>query len=257
MTRKLFHANTLFVTFVGVMAGGLLLSQALSAPPGPAGAKPPPKKPTAAPKAKPTSPRPPQRRSGVRPPAKASPRPARYVRKPHYWQPRFAVAPPTKTWTTIGYPFYVGGSSYVITPPSTVIEAPAKQTLLPPEGSTTPPPPEDSAASADDEVYDEMYAQILELTDLVHEWRTLNESPALHERLSLLSESDSGPRTLASIQRANQRFDEYARAAAYQLALGESADDELDDAARQLDKLSDLADALPLGATETKAAGQP
>lgn len=230
------------VSLLAAIGIGLALPPAVSAPPGPGAPKPPPKAaPAGAPKR--ASPKPPPKHPGPKPPLDA--RPARDVlldlRRPHYWHPNFRALPPKTIWAGIGYPYYVGNTSYVIAPPSADEQGPADQPTTASPAVTWAAP--EDAASAD------RYVQIQKLTDLVHAWRTMNESPALHERVMSSAGSGAGEPAFVAFRSGNQKFDELTRAAMSKLAQGESAQRELEFAAAELEKLIERADALPVPTT--------
>jgi len=221
---------------------GLAWPQAVSAPPGPGAPKPPPKAaPAGGPKR--AAPKPPPKHPGPKPPSAARPdlKVLHDLNRPHYWHSYYRVGPPKTVWTSIGYPYYAGSNSYVIAPPSADEQGPSDQsTIVSP--AVTAAAPEDPASA-------DRYVQIQELTDLVHAWRTMNESPALHERISSSAGSGAGEPAFVAFRSGNQKFDEQTRAAMSRLAQGESAQRELELAAAELQKLIERADALPAPAT--------
>jgi len=84
-----------------------------------------------------------------------------------------------------------------------------------------------------------------ELTDLVHEWRTLNESPAFHERLPGPDATEEARATMTQLREANQAFDRISRQAMQDLAAGRSAESRIAQASECLQKLMALAESLP------------
>jgi len=229
---------------------GLACPQVAFAPPGPKGPKPGPKPRKTPPAGKGVKPTPHPGPKGARG-KHAGPQPLhhrgkqvrhvpkhrRYVRRHRYWHPRYVAKPATKTWGYIGYPYYVGGTSYVITPPPVDDSSSS-------DGSVTVVVPPGSAGETDADAAD-TYAQMQELVALVHEWRTLNESPTLHERLPSADALSEAHPTVAAIRVENQAFDAVTRVAMGKLARGVSAESELDSARGQLQKLTELAEALP------------
>lgn len=240
--------------WIVALAGiGLLAPRIALAPPPAGGPKPSKKAPAgvkraAGPKA--TRPRP---AKAQRPPGSAKPllhKPNRYVRNARYYHPQYKVKPAPTTWRRIGYPYYVGGTSYVIAP-----DADDTDSRSEPQADASPATPPPVVASVETESFDETddnaaetYAQIQELVEIVHEWRTLNESPTLHERLP--SEADAEHEAaISAIRRANERFDAATRQAMIQLAQGTSAEAELHAAQAGLEKLIELTEKLPAPAS--------
>ena len=91
----------------------------------------------------------------------------------------------------------------------------------------------------------EWLAQIQELTDLVHEWRTMNEAPEIHERIEQANLPQSVQEARVSIKGYNKRFDQTTRRAMQNLADGQSAERELVSARAYLLSLTDLFESLP------------
>ncbi len=216
------------------LIGALLLSNVALAPP-PGGPKPGPrpKPPKPAPRA--AGPK----RPGPKPrPARPTPRLPKAPRKLHrrawrYWHPRY-VGPRIKpVWQHTGYKYYIGGTGYVVVPQ--------------PGASETEVAALSGEPSESDVQIGERLVQLQQLTELIHEWRTLNESPAFHERVRTAeaTASDETKATLNSIRHDNRDFDSTVRAAMQQLVKGESAEKHVDDARDALERLMDLADKLP------------
>lgn len=140
-------------------------------------------------------------------------------------------------WHKLGYPYHIGGTNYVITPPSAGTEGRSDE-------STATVLPRSVFVDIDADAA-ETYAQIQELIELVHEWRTMNESPSLHERLGSWRESPGSHPLLAAIREKNQAFDEATRAAMVKLARRESAASEVQSAREHLETLIEQVDSLP------------
>jgi hypothetical protein len=136
----------------------------------------------------------------------------------------------TRIWPAIGYPYYRGGTDYVFVPSSRASD-----------GLTT--------ATAD------RYEQILQLVDLVSQWRMLNESPAVQERLpdAELDNRDSAGDLIGKCKAANSRFDTTTREAMRNLAAGGSASELIDKAAKQLWELQHLLSELSSDGPSTAA----
>jgi hypothetical protein len=228
-----------------VIALILVLPRSAMAPPAGGGAKAPrkpaaPKKPPAARPAgkKPPAKHPagPPKRVGRKPgaPTKRPAKVHRYVRRYHYWHPLYRVAPRVTEWRHIGYPYYVGGTNYVVLPQETSSDVSSSETLI-----VAP-----SAAESESAVT-EVYVQLQELTELIYEWRTLNESPTFLQRLTASEGQTSDPSVVNGIRELNQRFDQVTRAAMLKLAGGESAESELDAARRCWERLLELVEQLP------------
>jgi len=247
--QRWWHVNAVLV--VGV---SLLWVQTAFAPPRPkkpAGKPGPHKAPHGAPaKGRPAGPKahPPGRTEAKPPRVLAKRRPLkaphrRYVRGPRYWHPYAARRPvPATVYSTIGYPYYVGGTNYVFMPSgdsSQSVSPPSETPILPPAPETSEIPPS-STGEADD-----AYTQILELTELIHEWRTMNESPVVHERLSSAQTAGEANDVISSIRDHNRQFDRVTREAMRELSRGRSAEAEMALAGEHLDKLIELVDALP------------
>ncbi len=219
-----------------VIGAGLVFSYSVLAPPA-RGVPPkkPAKRPPARPGPKPGTVRPSQPKH---PPAKAKPlrragRYKRYVRRPRYWQPHYRVKTPPTIWRDIGYRYYVGGTGYVAVP-----------TVVPVEAGEAPAPP--AEGPAEEEELD-TYVQIQELVELVHEWRTMNESPSVHQRLPSAGAPAELAEVIAEIRKQNHEFDKQTRAAMRKLAGGESAESELESARASLEKVMELVESLPPG----------
>ncbi len=147
----------------------------------------------------------------------------------YYWSPVYVPKASRYVWGATGYPYYIGGTSY------TVIQEPAS-------GLQT------SAESGDPQgTSSVLYGQILELTAMVHEWRTLNESSEFQMRLppdTADVPADSAD-VVKKIKQYNQRFDTVSRAGMQKIAAGQPADSELDQARTTLDSLIEVVDKLP------------
>ena len=87
--------------------------------------------------------------------------------------------------------------------------------------------------------------QIQELIILVYEWRTLNESPEIHNRLGASDKQQDVSIIVENIQAANGRFDNMTREAMGQLAEGKSALKEIEMSRAYLERLVELVESLP------------
>ncbi|UCD28883.1 MAG: hypothetical protein JSV03_17705 [Planctomycetota bacterium] len=200
--------------------------------PGPkAGPKPAGKKVHPGPKA---GHKPPKAKVKVRPPIKKV-KPSRFThlrRHRRYWHPKYYYlkGKPATTWSVIGYPYYVGGTSYVVTTPS--------------EESVSS---DESAPiySAGQEYVDEKYQQLQELVELTHEWRTINESPEFHQRIMAANTSEETKHKVVAIKNKNRQFDKATRSAMLAITQGKSADSQLEKAGNHLDELIQLVESLP------------
>ena len=169
-------------------------------------------------------------------PRARSARAPRYVRQRRYWHRHYGAGHPKWAWTHLGYRYYLGGASYVAT--SSVAEA-TEDAAEQSQTSTS-----DSATSGQSET-EQRYEQMQQLADMVHEWRSLNESPEVHGRLPLgQSETDVHP-TVKSIGIENQQFDEVSRQAMRQLVEGLTAQTQISAAYGHLAKLTELVESLP------------
>jgi len=254
------HRRYWLVSAVLALGVSLLWVQTAFAPPKPAGG---PKKPAAGPAHKAGQPGPGPKKPphgapgnvhrpggpGAKPPlGKARPTPRKYphrhyVRRLNYWQP-FSVRRPSApaVYTSLGYPYYVGGTNYVFAPSgdSGQSDTPSGETVI------LPPSSESSEAMVSVEgPVDDPYVQMLELIDMTHEWRTMNESPAVHERLSSAQASGEAGDVISSIHDDNLQFDQLTRDAMRKLSGGHSAAMELSSARDYLEELIELMDKLP------------
>lgn len=184
----------------------------------------------------------------VKPRARKGPH-RRYVRGARYWRPYHVHRPATPVvYTTLGYPYYVGGTSYVYVPSSS-----SGQSVSPPSETVIVSPGSESSeafVSSADQV-DDPYIQILELVELSHEWRTMNESPSVHERITSAQAAGEVSDVISSIRDYNLEFDKVTRDAMRKLSKGHSAALELASARDYLEELIELVDKLP----EIKSAG--
>ncbi len=225
------------------LVGGMVLSLAVAegvsaAPPG---ARPRPRggpKPSGkAPKARPAHP--------GRPPVKGRAHPPKHrgkYHKPHYyrgkhryWHPVYTTTVvPKRTYTVLGYPYYVGGTNY-----TTVVEVPAAEAQ-----TVVTPAPEAQSSLSDESV---RYSQVLELTEMVHEWRTMNESPEFQARVAAAEAAGSAEsrQRISDIKAQNQRFDRWSREAMQTLVAGKDADGQVAQARKALERLTEIAEALP------------
>lgn len=144
----------------------------------------------------------------------------RFVRRDRYWHSYHRAKPKTWVWSHLGYRYYVGGSSYVVAP--TV----------------------DSDVEVSAEVSERM-VQMQELVELIHEWRGLNESQEVHQRLPEATTDEALAATIKSIQAENEAFDRVTREAMQRLSEGNSAEAELAAANGHMEKLAELVEALP------------
>ncbi len=153
------------------------------------------------------------------------------VHRQYYWYPYYPVQPSARVWGDIGYRYYFGGMDYVITPTaSTVKRSEVHKTVV-----------ADMAGDAE-----ERLVQLQALTDMIHTWRTMNESPEFHARIPAGKELPENIRkTLANLKEENRSFDESSRAAMRDLAAGKSAAINLEAAQKHLEALTKLADSLP------------
>jgi hypothetical protein len=92
---------------------------------------------------------------------------------------------------------------------------------------------------------DEKYEQLQELVEMIHEWRTINESPDVHERVAAANESPDNKDKVESLKSKNQEFDKITRLAMLKITRGQSVEIQLEAARDQLDELTDLAESLP------------
>jgi hypothetical protein len=155
-----------------------------------------------------------------------------YYGRPRYWYPTYTPKVIHGVYGVTGYPYYVGGTSY------TVIQAPSGDT----SGAAQPAPSESATGELDSR-----YNQMLELTDMIFEWRTLNESPEFQERIPDRDAevSDEVKQLVRKISRANRDFDRLSRQAMQKLAGGQDASREVDRARDVLDRLMAAAEDLP------------
>lgn len=164
--------------------------------------------------------------------------PLRPLDRPAFWYPTHGPLPSKQVWTAIGYPYYVGtpGDALPLRSSGESVgtdSADRDSESAAPGGSTSEGP----------------YLQMQELIDLIHAWRTLNESPALHERLeSLVGASEADPK-LDAFRSANRSFDTASRKAMSRLVAGESAEEEVASAAEALQQVMQLAESLPAPGT--------
>lgn len=175
-----------------------------------------------------------QRRPGK--PVLRGVRPFRRVRARRYWHPGYKYRYNTWVWKTTGYRYYPEGDRYVVfeRPPIVLKEGGDAST-------------ESAQAAAPDSNIARRYAHIQELTELVHEWRTLNESPSMHDRMSQaksLTYASTIP-IMGNFKGINEEFDRVTRAAMYELAEGRPADAHVEKARHILNDLTKLAEALP------------
>jgi len=236
----------LICTAIGV---GFIFPHGALAPPRGGGGRPAPGRPPARKPGGPVRPGPkarPPRHVGPKVlPPRGKPLPhragiKRFVRRPRYWHPRYPLKTPAPIWPSLGYPYYVGGTDYVVvTPPAETSEQAPQALPVPGPGDT----PTDGTAETGSAV--DRYEQIQELTDLVHEWRTMNESPSVHQRLPSSGESQEARSLFAAIRQENQRFDQAARSAMRELARGQPAGSSLESAREHLARLIELVEALP------------
>lgn len=161
------------------------------------------------------------------------------VHRNYYWYPYSANTPQARVWDGIGYRYYFGGTDYVITPTaSTVKRSEVHKAVC-----------EDTTGSPEDRL-----VQLEALTDLIHGWRTMNESPEFHARISgTQNQPEKIRQILANIKEENQKFDESSRAAMRDLAAGKSAAINLQIVQKHLATLTGLADSLPEVKKETKS----
>ncbi|HUW82931.1 MAG TPA: hypothetical protein VMZ31_09050 [Phycisphaerae bacterium] len=213
----------IFLVAVGLICASWL-DVARSAPPGRPPARPRAPKPPAALPSKPNRP-PSPKVQPARPPVKPNrpdPGPAHRPPSAAYRHLRWAWYRPydpkmVRVWPVIRYPYYAGGASYVAAP----WRADTSDEL---------------GASQDDPQAAERYAQLQELVDLVCQWRMLNESSAVHQRIP----STEAGGTLQQWAQLNASFDQTTRAAMTRLASGKSAGEPLSQAREHLAQLETL-----------------
>jgi hypothetical protein len=159
------------------------------------------------------------------------------VDQPQYWHPYYRHRPRWQVyaWEEVGYPYYPGGTHYIVllSQASVPKEIPEVDTKVKP------------IRGLGKRQVDDRYVQMQEITDVVHEWRTLNESVELHERVRMAMDASLYKSLVESIQKTNKQFDRATRNAMYKLSCGHKADDELAEASRQLSQLQQLAKKLP------------
>jgi len=156
----------------------------------------------------------------------------------HFWYPRYAANHPAWAWDCIGYPYHFKGIDYAAVPDPTE----------PTAGQTTP----DKKSAAKKDPAETRYRELRLLTDLVHQWRTLNEAPAFHDRISPgLITDDDAKAAFETIKRENQKFDQAARSAMHRLSRAESAAADLAALRNTLNQLTDILDALPQPKNQT------
>jgi len=156
-------------------------------------------------------------------------RPAHWRAKHRYWHAVYVPAKTQYVYSTVGYPYYVGGTSYTVVAPGTTGSTNGGETAK-----------TETGASA-------RYSQMLEVTEMIHEWRTLNESEQFQARLPAEGD-DASPevqRLVGKIKRLNQQFDEQSRNAMEKLTASRDADREIRRAADALKSLMEAAEALP------------
>lgn len=153
---------------------------------------------------------------------RAVPRPARtrFVRSGRYWHRYHAAKPNKWMWNRLGYKYYAGGESYVVLP---AVEAESEEA----DGNN------------------ERLEQMQELIELVHEWRVLNESQEVHERLAGSDNDAALSGTVTNIRNENEKFDAATRKAMQLLVDGDSAQADLELARTHLKRLIELVEALP------------
>ena len=128
-----------------------------------------------------------------------------------------------RVWPAIRYPYYAGGTTYVVTRPRDDTSA-------------------EFEASQDAPQAAQRYAQLQELVDLICQWRMLNESSVVHQRIRFTEagEWDEAGETLAHWSELNSAFDQTTRAAMTRLASGKSAQQPLHQAREHLAQLETL-----------------
>ena len=161
-----------------------------------------------------------------------------YQNRPHYWWPYYSGATPVVAYRSLGYPYYVGGTSYV-----TVREETTTTTTA--DGSSVVAGYRPSTQPAESE-QGTSYLQVLQLAELVHAWRTMNESPRVHERIAA---AGTPAETVEKIKAENAAFDTDTRVAARLLSQGGSADAALVSASNHLETLNKLMESLPNAGT--------
>ncbi|MBN1322100.1 MAG: hypothetical protein JXA87_14810 [Thermoleophilia bacterium] len=186
----------------------------------------------------------------VRPPAKANhgypynphpKHPYAWQAKPHYWNP--VVYNPTVTptiYTTTGYPYYPSGSTY------TVVQPVVTETYVPTQ--TVQTSGETSGQTATDTSPSSIrYTQMLELSEMIHEWRMLNESPEFQARAAAAGQDTSAERRqqVKKIKDLNVRFDRLSREAMQRLTANQDAETKVALARSTIESLVEIADALP------------
>lgn len=157
-----------------------------------------------------------------------------YQNRPHYWWPYYSGVAPVVVYRSLGYPYYVGGTSYVAVREQTTATATT-------DGGSVVAGFRPSTQPAKSE-QDSSYVQVLQLTELVHAWRTMNESPRVHERIGA---AGTPAESVEKIKAENAAFDTDTRLAARKLSQGESAEVPLVSAANHLETLTKLMEGLP------------
>jgi len=221
--------------FVLSLVAADLVNAASARPPRPAG-KPKGPKP-GGPRAKP-GPRPP---TGARkPPRTVRPGHPKYRKRVHwrakrrYWHPRYVATGTRYVYTSTGYPYYVGGTSYTVIQPPVGVEVSDERPVVAQE-------------QVEVSEGDVAYCQMLELTEMIHEWRTLNESPEFQERIppDHVNPPPQIKRLVEKVKDLNSRFDQLSRQAIKDLVAGKDAERELEQAKSTLEDLIEAAEELP------------
>jgi hypothetical protein len=165
------------------------------------------------------------------------PRHGHLVGQPEYWHPYYRHRPQWQiyAWNVVGYPYYPGGTNYVVQPTRRTIPESVPQvdkTVRPIRGLSK-------------RKVSDRYVQLQEITDIIHEWRTLNESVEVHERVRMAMETSVHQPLVDSIKKTNKEFDQATRNAMYKLSSGRKADQELAEASRRLNQLQQMVKKLP------------
>ncbi len=118
-----------------------------------------------------------------------------------FWHPLHNTKPRTSLWLALGYSYHPDGRPYVAAPRRPGVSVNVRIGDGPHTGRHG----------------DELFTQMQELTQLVYEWRTFNESPALHACV----ERHSDRSTVVEIRATNEQFDLHVRTAMRKLCAGQ------------------------------------
>ncbi|MHC4445678.1 MAG: hypothetical protein ACYTF1_01105 [Planctomycetota bacterium] len=177
--------------------------------------------------------KPPKHRVKPGPKIKAKHTVHKLLRKyPRYWH-RFRIkGRPITTYRVIGYPYYIGGTSYTIT-----AHFSSEDTGTSEDAATVTSPTQSRAG--------DNYAKLQELVEMIHEWRTINESPEVHQRVASANQSQDNKNKVESIKNKNREFDKITRLAMLKISQGKEAQAQIEAARNQLNQLIELVESLP------------